>query len=280
MKKVYFLPNCITAFGLTCGLFVIFKNSMLGIGESQYEHLKFSAIILLLAALADLMDGAVARAMKAESEFGEAFDSLADAISFGVAPSVITLKALSVEPKTGLNFFLILSAMIFSVCGVLRLVRFSVDAQHVRDDATLLLAHKKNFTGLPIPAAAAAIVSLNLFFFSPEMEWLGEVSQFTRAVTLSCALVLLGYFMVSYWKFPSLKALQVRVASFQLVFATAMITSLGFYGLIYHFSVVFLIGAWLYVAAACVLSVIRLLAGRKSQTLKDFEPECEEGEEV
>ena len=118
MKKVYLLPNVITAFGLSCGLFVIFKMSMTEVGAADYQVLTATAGILLLAAFADLLDGAVARAMKAESDFGSLFDSLADAISFGVAPSVIVLKSLSVSPGTELSFFLTTAAMIFSVCGV------------------------------------------------------------------------------------------------------------------------------------------------------------------
>ena len=88
MKRVYLVPNLITAFSLACGLFVIFKVNMLEPGSGDYEVVYASALLLLLAAVADFLDGAVARAFHAESEFGFVFDSLADAISFGVAPSV------------------------------------------------------------------------------------------------------------------------------------------------------------------------------------------------
>src|ERR1700722_5210603 len=115
MKRVHLLPNVITAFGLSCGLFVIFKMNMTEVGAANYQVLAATTGILLLAALADLLDGAVARAMKAESEFGGLFDSLADAISFGVAPSIIVLKSLSISPGTELSFFLTTAAMVFSV---------------------------------------------------------------------------------------------------------------------------------------------------------------------
>src|SRR5438270_194223 len=100
LKKISLLPNVITAFGLSCGLFVIFKMNMTPVGEATAQVLTATAGILLLAAFADLVDGAVARVIKAESEFGGIFDTLADAISFGVAPSIIILKSLSVAPGT------------------------------------------------------------------------------------------------------------------------------------------------------------------------------------
>src|SRR4029079_12520558 len=120
-------PNIITAFGLSCGLFVIFKMTMTPLGEATYAVLSATAGILLLAAFADLLDGAVARAMKAESEFGGLFDSMADAVNFGVAPSIIVLKSLSISPGIELSYLLTTAAMVYTVCGVLRLVRFSVN---------------------------------------------------------------------------------------------------------------------------------------------------------
>ena len=95
MRKVNIVPNMITALGLACGMFVIFKVNMVEPGAGTYQMLHASALLLLLAALADLLDGAIARAIHAESEFGFMFDSLADAISFGVAPSVLLLKNLT-----------------------------------------------------------------------------------------------------------------------------------------------------------------------------------------
>jgi CDP-diacylglycerol--serine O-phosphatidyltransferase len=127
-RRVYFIPNAITAFALACGLFVIFKINMVEPGEGSYHVLFTSLLVLLVAAVADVLDGAVARIIKGESEFGIIFDSLADAVSFGVAPSVLLLKSLSLEQGTGLSFFAIFGAMVYSICGVLRLVRFNVKA--------------------------------------------------------------------------------------------------------------------------------------------------------
>lgn len=276
MKKIYLLPNIITAFSLTCGLFVIFKMTMTQFGQVGSHVLNATAGIMLLAALADLLDGAVARAMKAESEFGGAFDSLADAITFGVGPSVLVLKTASLEQGSELSIFLTIAAMIFSVCGVLRLVRYNVSASEAKGDEEMLAANKKNFTGLPITASAATMVATNLFLASEDFNQFFSMSMESRTWLLVTALVCLGYFMISRLKFPSLKSLQVRVASFQLVFFIVIAAVLLFYGIVQHFALAFFVVSWAYVLVALVLSIIRLLSGKKSKTLEDFEPEPED----
>ena len=276
MKRVYLLPNVITAFGLSCGLFVIFKISMMQANAVNYQSMTAVAGILLIAALADLLDGAVARAMKAESEFGGLFDCLSDAITFGVGPSVIILKSLSVDPGTELSFFLTAAAMIYSVCGVLRLVRFSVTSQKAKEDHDLAEANKKNFTGLPIPGAAAAAVSCNLFLLSDEFRYFVTLNEMIHAWIMAGALVIIGYCMVSRWKFPSVKTLHIRVTSFRMVFLTVLCATVFFYGLLHHFAIVFFVGSWGYIVTAGILSIIRLISGRKSKTLEDFEPDSDD----
>ena len=276
MKRVYLLPNVITAFGLSCGLFVIFKMSMMQANAVNYQSMTAVAGILLIAALADLLDGAVARAMKAESEFGGLFDCLSDAITFGVGPSVIILKSLSVDPGTELSFFLTAAAMIYSVCGVLRLVRFSVTSQKAKEDHDLAEANKKNFTGLPIPGAAAAAVSCNLFLLSDEFRYFVTLNEMIHAWIMAGALVIIGYCMVSRWKFPSVKTLHIRVTSFRMVFLTVLCATVFFYGLLHHFAIVFFVGSWGYIVTAGILSIIRLISGRKSKTLEDFEPDSDD----
>lgn len=276
MKKIHLLPNVITAFGLLCGLFIIFKMNLTPNGAMTQEILNQAAGILLLAALADLLDGAVARVMKAESEFGGLFDSMADAITFGVAPTVIVLKTLSLTPENHTSFWLTIGALVFSVCGVLRLVRYNVQAHLVKNDPDLVLANNKHFTGLPIPAAAAALVSINLFLASSDRQFLFDLSDDTRAIILTLSMLIIGYFMVSRWKFPSLKTFHVRVSSFGTVFITVFTAVLVFYGLLHHFALVFFIISWLYILIAWTIAIIRKIAGRKSKTLEEFEPDDEE----
>lgn len=272
MKKAAFFPNVITAFGLACGLFVIFKNT-LEPGAGDYEVVQASAFLLLVAALADFIDGALARAMHAESEFGFVFDSLSDAISFGVAPSVLMLKTLSLEQGTFLSFFSATGAMVFSLCGVLRLVRYNVKAKEVPVDIESAKSQKKHFTGLPIPAAAISAISMNLLLLSPVVKKWIDPSQDDRGIFLTCIMIFLGYLMVCRLKFPSLKMLRFRIPSFHLAFLMVVGAVFVIYGILYFFAIILALVAWVYVAVSLVLSLIRLVAGKKSKTLEEFEPD-------
>lgn len=273
MKRVYLVPNIITAFGLACGLFVIFKINMVEPGSGDYEVVRTSAILLLVAALADFIDGALARAIHAESEFGFVFDTLADAVSFGVAPAVLMLKTLTLEQGSFLSFFGATGAMVYSLCGVLRLVRFNVKATEAKGNLELQAAQKKNFTGLPIPAAAAAAVSANLFFLSPLLNKWFDFSNHDRAIALSVIMIVLGYLMVCRLKFPSMKVLHLKIPSFHLAFLAVVVAVFVLYGILYFFAEILALFSWSYIGLALTLSIIRLIAGKKSKTLEDFEPE-------
>lgn len=276
MRRVYIIPNIITAFALSCGLFVIFKVNMIEPGSENFQVLQASVLLLLLAAFADFIDGTLARAMHAESEFGFIFDSLSDAVAFGVAPSVLMLKGLSLEQGTGLSFFAVIGAMLFSLCGVLRLVRFNIKANEAKGNKEAMAEHKKHFTGLPIPMGALAAVSANFFLSSPLGEKLLPMSLETKAIVLTSVMIVLGYFMVSRWKFPSAKALHFRIPSFQLIFFTVIIAIFTLYGILYFFPITLAAATWGYIILAWILSIIRLIAGKKSKTLEDFEPDQEE----
>lgn len=279
MKRVFIIPNAITAFALTCGLFVIFKTSVADPTANLFSLLQASAVLLLIAAVADIADGAVARMIKAESEFGMQFDSLSDAVTFGIAPALLVLKSVTAA-GAALNktyiFFLIIGTMIYALCGVLRLVRYNVNKAKANKSVAEIAEAKKHFTGLPIPAAGSAAVSASLILISPFVESLFTITPQTRAVILTLVLIVLGYFMVSRWKFPSLRALHFRVPSFYLVFATGVVAVMILYGILDFFAEAYFVVAWLYLLIAWSLSLIRLIAGKRSKTLQDYEPDDDE----
>ena len=250
MKKINILPNLITSFGLACGLFVIFRVNMRGIGT--YEMLHSMTLILLLAALADVLDGALARALRVESEFGLNFDSLADAISFGVAPAVLFLKSLCVGYQSPLSMIAIAGAMIYTICGVYRLVRYNVTHTKQRDDQA-----KAHFIGLPIPAAAVATIAPNLLISSPFMENIFTLSTEVKTISLSIWMVIIGYFMVSHIYFPSIKSLQFRVPQFNYVLFASVFTVLIIYGLLYFLPVLLIIFSWSYLILGISLTSYR-----------------------
>jgi len=272
MRKVYIVPNLITAFSLASGLFVIFKTNMTEPGMETYKSLLTSTLILLLAAFADWVDGAVARLMHAESDFGVLFDSLADAVTFGVAPSVLMLKNLSLERGTPLSFYAMIGAMLFSICGILRLVRFNTVKAQLKKMPKH--AHKKHrhFNGLPIPASALTLVGSNLLFAYSRFEAWTNWSETTQTIIIVTIAIIIGYLMVSQIKYPSAKMLHFRVPSFQLITIGVFIAFFLIYGVLYFFPLTLFLLAWLYVLTGLTLLVIRLIVGKKSKVLSDFEP--------
>ena len=276
MKQSNVLPNVITAFGLACGLFLIFKVNMVDPGYLPYNLLFTSTMLILIAAFADVIDGATARMLGAESEFGVMFDSLADAVSFGVAPSVLLLKVLSLEQGSPLSFFAFVAAMVYSISGILRLVRFNVKASQIKGDELAMQAYKKNFTGLPIPAAACAVISLNLLLHSPLFVSRYTLEDFTKTIILGSAYIFIGILMISKFKFMSIKALRFKMESFYLIFSTVILAIFILYGIIHQFALVLAVLTWGYVFLGCFLTLLRLIALKRSKALEDFDPSEEE----
>lgn len=263
MKKIYVIPNIVTAFGLACGLFVIFRTSLGYPYKELYHELHISALLLLLTALSDFLDGAIARLIKAESDFGGMFDSLADAISFGVAPSVLFLKAIPYDVVNPVSFITLLSAMLFTICGVLRLVRFNVQSHDQTSDPNELEALKRFFIGFPIPAAAGTAVSMNLFLNSPlEAEFIG-FSPTIKALILSVAMMVLGVLMICRIRFPSLKSLHVRVPSLPLVIWSVIAAISILYGILYFFPAFFMGVSLGYLILGLVLALKRKFYGEE-----------------
>jgi len=211
--KIYFLPNLLTAGNLACGFFAltwIFKYQE---GES-FEPI-LVAIRLILAAFAfDFLDGRVARLGRRESQFGREFDSLADIVSFGVAPAFLVYRIVLYQfEKTGW-----LIAAVYLVCGGIRLARFNVSS--VRS-----AGHGGNeFIGFPIPSAAALVVSVTMF-----MMWLtGHERELGRSrYALAGLMVLLSILMVSNVRYPTFKYIDWTPARSVAAFAAAVVAAMA-----------------------------------------------------
>ncbi|MDN3505324.1 MAG: phosphatidylcholine/phosphatidylserine synthase [Rhabdochlamydiaceae bacterium] len=261
LRQINLVPNFITAFGLACGLFVIFKSIMTPESGNLYDLLNASVLVLILAAFADFLDGAIARALNAETEFGFMFDSLADAITFGVAPSVLFLKSVRVFAGEGkFVFFSVVCAMVFSMCGVLRLVRFNVKTTLSKKNKVSQeekMALKKSFIGLPIPAGAMVIVSLIYFLVSPQAAKWFYIDVKLRTVIIGVSMLVTGYLMICRWQFPSLKTLHIRVPSFHWMFVTVLSAIILLYGLLYYLPVVFLGVSVIYLLVGIALTVVK-----------------------
>lgn len=200
--KIYLLPNLFTAANLFCGFLALTR-----IVEADPNSAVFPAVIkealiyILLACIFDLVDGRVARMGGYESPFGREFDSLADIVSFGVAPAFlvhrVVLKDVFINhPEMG--WFI---ASLYVICGAFRLARFNCLA------AMSGSGGGKYFTGCPIPMAAGMVASLTLFM----LWWDAQAFQVgSWRYLLPVILVFLSYLMVSEVRYPTFKKVNWR----------------------------------------------------------------------
>ncbi len=261
LKQVNLVPNFITAFGLARGLFVILKSTEIKPDFDLYGFMHSALILLLIAALADFLDGAVARAIRAETEFGFLFDTLSDAITFGVAPAVLSLKYLSqIESNGKWHFLSLASSMVFAICGVLRLVRFQILTRQSRGNQQEEFKLKKSFVGLPIPAAAIAFTAFILFLSS---SFSGNWPELIKLCLLNGYGLFLGYLMVSRWKFPALKNFHFKVPSFDWIFFSVILAIGIFYGVLYYLPIGVLVLANGYLFFGIILTILRLVQMRR-----------------
>lgn len=181
-RGVYLLPNLFTTAALFCGFYAIVSGM-----HGNFSH---AAVAILLAMLLDGMDGRVARMTNTQSAFGEQYDSLADMVSFGVAPALVVFSwALHDIGRWGWA-----AAFIYTACAALRLARFNTQ---------IGIVDKRYFIGLASPAAAAIIAGTVWTWFDvrPTGIWAGLVALLT-AVT--------GLLMVSNFRYTSFKSVDFR----------------------------------------------------------------------
>ena len=215
--KIYVLPTMMTAGNILAGFVAILQIFQAReAGGLEVDHYYFAIWAILAACLFDLLDGRLARLGGQESPFGRELDSLADIVSFGIAPALlvhdIVLKG--IEKPAGLGSLI---ASAYLVCGAMRLARFNCLA--AMDDKS----SSKNFRGCPIPAAAGVISSLTLLLL-----WLEgsnrELGPWKYGLVV--LMVLLSYLMVSHIEYPSFKAINWRTRrSFQWVLGAILLVA-------------------------------------------------------
>lgn len=212
-RGVALLPSLFTVANLGMGWYAIQQSVLALQAASPAGLLDTAAKAIGWAILLDGLDGRIARMTNASSAFGREFDSLADVISFGVAPAILAyvwgLRFLVAAhaATVGLNRAAQIIAFLFVVAGAARLARFNIDAdeEHPRSPSNPGQPGKKYFVGMPIPAAAGTIAAVVHFFASPEFLF-ETVNRSAILGGLWLALVLaLGWLMVSTWRFYSFK---------------------------------------------------------------------------
>ncbi|WP_448213142.1 CDP-diacylglycerol--serine O-phosphatidyltransferase [Colwellia sp. MEBiC06753] len=177
-RGIYLLPNLLTTAGLFSGFYAV-VSSMNG-------HFEAAAIAIFVAMIFDGLDGRVARMTNTQSEFGAEYDSMADMVSFGIAPGLVAYNwALS-----GMGKFGWLAAFVFVAAAALRLARFNTQVG---------VADKRYFQGLASPAAAGVIASI---------VWTGTEYQFDGhdiGFIMGLITITAGLLMVSNFRYNSFK---------------------------------------------------------------------------
>src|SRR6202142_2477757 len=202
--KIYFLPNLLTAGNLFCGFVALTKIVEADpLADDYFGQIKLALGFILLACIFDLLDGRVARLGGADSPFGREFDSLADLISFEVAPAFLVQRVVLADvfgEYRQISWFI---ASIYLLCGAFRLARFNVLSAHAGGGG-------KDFLGFPIPSAAGLVASLTLLIihFHEREKTLGPWNYL-----LAIVLVFLSAMMVSTVRYPSFKSLGLRSKS-------------------------------------------------------------------
>lgn len=204
-KTLFLLPNMITLSSIFCGFDSIRLSAMATSDEDYY----LASLLLVYALFFDILDGRVARLTKTQSAFGLQIDSLADVVSFGVAPALLVFKWSLVQ----LGTLGIVVAFTFAAAGAVRLARFNVLAMGESGKPT---KPGKYIVGLPVPGAAGILISLVVANHAIS----GNLSRYVYA--LMGLTVFLAFLMVSTIRFRSFKDLRLNARTVGLVlFAVA-----------------------------------------------------------
>jgi CDP-diacylglycerol---serine O-phosphatidyltransferase len=213
-SRIYLLPNAMTAGNLFCGFVAIIKciqahYAMRGLNTitPQANELFTEAVWFIFGAMAfDMLDGRLARLGGRESLFGAEFDSLADVVSFGLAPALMVFF-LILDPTQGYPVFRQIGwflGFVYLLCAAIRLARFNVITNpllHPPKDSS------KDFVGLPVPAAAGTVASIVLFLLQ-----LAEADRELHrwALGLPVLMVLIALLMISTVRYPSGKTIDLQ----------------------------------------------------------------------
>lgn len=240
-RGVFLLPSLLTTTNIFCGFISIVMTFQL-----QFEK---AALFIIVAGILDGLDGRIARLMNATTEFGGEFDSLADVVSFGLAPAfLIDVWGLSPLERYGW-----IVSFLFLVCGAVRLARFNI--QHGASD-------RRWFVGLPIPMAAAVVAGSVLQFRARLVD--------PRLSGLFAGLILVtSLMMVSRARYRSFKDIGLKSRRpFRAVVTIAAMLAVA----ALHPPLVLLIGAYAYLLSGPGTYFLSLLRGGSRQPAPQDDP--------
>jgi CDP-diacylglycerol--serine O-phosphatidyltransferase len=231
-RAAYALPTLFTAGNIFLGFIAIVRSiegalygSSGNLGANP--HFEAAAKAIGAAVVLDGLDGRIARLTNTVSDFGREMDSLADVITFGIAPAILAyiwgvhfVRPEGFLPDHRAGYFL---AFMFLLCGAARLARFNVQTNPIPKNPGR--PDRKYFVGLPIPAAAGVVAAIVYAADSVPLQW-----WMLSAVWLAL-LALLSFLMVSTWRYPSFKDIHLTGARspLSLILFAALIYLIWFY---------------------------------------------------
>jgi CDP-diacylglycerol--serine O-phosphatidyltransferase len=256
-RAAYALPTLFTAGNVFLGYISIlrsFEGAMLaasGAGGGP-EHFAVAAKAIGASVFLDGLDGRIARMTNTTSEFGKEMDSLADVISFGLAPAILafawgvqfvgpTLGEAARSQLFNLGYFI---AFLFLLCGAVRLARFNVQKNPIPKNPGR--PDRKYFVGLPIPAAAAMVAAVVYGFDAVPLTW------WPVSIAWLALLALLGFLMVSTWRYYSFKGISLTKPHTPLLL---ILLGAFVYSVLNYSKPVFLVMAVSYVGSGIVIRI-------------------------
>jgi CDP-diacylglycerol--serine O-phosphatidyltransferase len=221
-KGMYILPSLFTTANIAAGFYAILETVHGVSGEAR--HLDYAAMAIGFAVFFDGLDGRIARMTHTDSDFGRELDSLADVITFGVAPALLAwmwgfhLLPLTVAPELHLKITQLgsIACFAFLMAGASRLARFNIAKNPQPSNPGR--PGKKYFVGMPIPAGAGVIAAV--VHYSSGVP----INSWWTAMSWLMMVVVVGYLMVSTWRFYSFKDIDFRSRHpFRLILLIALL---------------------------------------------------------
>jgi CDP-diacylglycerol--serine O-phosphatidyltransferase len=223
---IYLLPNLFTTAALFFGFYAVIN--------SMHHKFETAAISIFIALILDGLDGRIARMTNTQSDFGAEYDSLADMVSFGLAPSIIVYE----WSLRNLGKFGFAAAFIYTACAALRLARFNTQVATV---------DKAYFQGLPSPSAAALLASL--VWISIEYE----IDGYDYSLVVLFITIIVGLLMFSNIRYNSFKNIDLKE---RMPFAKILIIVLTFVLIFLNPAKVLFIIISIYVISGPIITLI------------------------
>src|SRR6195256_1357954 len=241
-KGVYLVPSFFTAMNILAGFYSLMATMsgfrLLGIGgagpiKEATDRFDYAAMAIGWAFVCDCLDGRIARMTKSTTEIGIQLDSLADIVSFGLAPAILAYAwgyGTTLQDWTNVRQLAWFVSFMYVICGGFRLARFNVQASRPRPLAEgTQKVDKKSFVGLPIPVAGCLLAAIVHFAPTP-IRFAPQHADLLAGLTM-VLVAFLSVLMVSTLRFTSFKSIGVGRRNARLV-----ILMIGLAGLIYLYS--------------------------------------------